>query len=160
MWNFVFGCFMLGASTVGLLHGQMESLIGVFVVVLWFTGLFRPGRTLWLSFLQIGALAGSLVYAYDAFVSDLSSSALLLAGIVAATLTIAAAVMWGRAIVAARREGLPPPRPRRPVRRRRERSDLWVEVAAWVVLVGLPFGAGAWAAEAAFEDREQEDAEP
>ncbi|MDQ3914721.1 MAG: hypothetical protein M3323_05220 [Actinomycetota bacterium] len=160
MWNFVFGCFILGAATVGLLHGELASVVGIVVVLLWFAGLFRPARTIWLSFLQVGAVAGSILYGYEAFVSDLSTPVLVIGGSILGALVLASAVACARVVIAARRESGAAPVVRSPFRQRRLRGPLWAEVVAWIVLVGLPFGIGVWAAEADFDDRQQQTSTP
>ena len=157
MWNFAFGCFILGAATVGLLHGRIEAVVGILVVLLWFAGLFRPTRSVWTSFLQVAAALGSVTYGYDAFVSELPAAVLVIAGIVLGALAVFAAVAWIRAIAAARREDATPPKVASPLPRR---AGVWTEIVAWVVLVGVPFGLGAWAAEADFGDQEQETPAP
>ncbi len=149
------GCFILGAASVGLLHREPESIIGILVVLLWFSGLFRPGRTVWQSFLTVGAAVGSVLYAYEAFIADLSTPLVVIGGSILGVLVVTSAAISIRAIVAARRqqESLAP-RVRSPLARERTHTSWWVEIVAWIVLVGLPFGAGAWAAEAAFDDQE------
>ena len=157
MWNFAFGCFILGAASVGILHGRPEAALGILVVLLWFAGLFRPTRSVWTSYLQVGALAGSVAYAYDAFVSDLPTGVLVAAGIVAGGLAAAALVTWIGNVSDARRADASRPRARSPVPRR---ENVLIEVVAWIVLAGLPFGLGAWAAEADFDERDQESRAP
>ena len=57
MSNFMIGCFILGAATVGLIHGQWGSLIGILAVLLWFTGLVRTGSNVLHQFLTLGAVS-------------------------------------------------------------------------------------------------------
>ena len=151
MWSFWIGCFILGAATVGLLHGKWGSIVGVVAVALWFSGLLRVGPTMLHHFLTLGAVSTTVFFAYQEFTQDGSETAVIVFTVLSGSLLISAGFLWIRAFLAARgeertgdREGAPPRR-RRPIK-------WWAEVLAFLLLAGLPFALGAAAAQSNFND--------
>lgn len=156
MGNFMIGCFILGAATVGLIHGKWGSIIGILAVLLWFSGLVRAGPSVLHQFLKIGAISATAFYAYQEFTQDASQTAVVVVSIILGGLLIASGFLWVRMVVASRREMTADRsnhapdqiRPRRPV-------NWWAEIAALLLLAGVPFGIGAAAAQADINDEQQ-----
>lgn len=157
MANFMIGCFILGAATVGLIHGKWGSIVGILAVLLWFTGLIRAGPSLLHQFLKIGAISATAFYAYQEFTRSASQTAVLVVSIILGSLLIASGVFWIRMFVASRREMSTDPKSDAPPQIHSRRPvNWWAEIAALVLFAGVPFGIGAAAAQADLNDDRQD----
>ena len=154
MWNFVIGCFILGAATVGLIHGKWGSLIAILAVVLWFTRLARTGSNILAQFFTIAAISMTVVYAYQEFTREVSDKAVVVVTVVLAVLFVTSAALWGVAIVRSRREESEGVDRRQATLRRGRPTSWWAEILVWLIVAGIPFALGAAAAEANFNDEE------
>ena len=161
MSNFMIGCFILGAATVGLIHGQWGSLIGIVAVLLWFTGLVRAGSNVLSQFLTIGAVSMTVLYAYQEFAKGVSETVVIVVIAMSISLVIASMVLWIRALAAARREEKLADAHETTKPERRRPTKWWAEVLALLIFAGIPFAIGAAAAQSNFNDeREARDLVP